>query len=52
MLAIVLIGEQELPGLTDEEKPRMRGPKRANKIRRLFNLSKDDDVRKCVNSSA
>jgi hypothetical protein len=33
-------GEQELPGLTDEEKPRMRGPKRANKIRKLFNLSK------------
>ncbi len=49
MLATVAaIGEQELPGLTDEEKPRMRGPKRANKIRRLFNLSKEDDVRKCV----
>ncbi|KAF4346920.1 hypothetical protein G4B88_025778 [Cannabis sativa] len=24
----------------------MRGPKRASKIRKLFNLSKDDDVRK------
>lgn len=26
-------GEKELPGLTDEEKPRMRGPKRASKVR-------------------
>lgn len=26
----------------------MRGPKRASKIRKLFNLGKDDDVRKCV----
>jgi hypothetical protein len=43
-------GEQPLPGLTDEEKPRMRGPKRASKIRKLFNLSKDDDVRKYVNT--
>ena len=39
-LVIVKKGEQELPGLTDEEKPRMRGPKRASKIRKLFNLSK------------
>lgn len=43
-------GEQELPGLTDEEKPRLRGPKRASKIRKLFNLTKDDDVRKYVNT--
>ena len=43
-------GEQEIPGLTDEEKPRMRGPKRASKIRKLFNLSKGDDVRKYVNT--
>ncbi len=28
----------------------MRGPKRATKIRKLFNLSKDDDVRKYVNT--
>ncbi len=26
--------------------PRMRGPKRASKIRKMFNLSKEDDVRK------
>ncbi|PRW44963.1 40S ribosomal S6 isoform B [Chlorella sorokiniana] len=40
--------EQELPGLTDEEKPRQRGPKRASKIRKMFNLTKDDDVRHYV----
>lgn len=43
-------GENDLPGLTDIEKPRMRGPKRASKIRKLFNLSKEEDVRKYVNT--
>jgi len=38
-----------VPGLTDESKPRLRGPKRASKIRKLFNLTKEDDVRKYVN---
>lgn len=47
---IVKKGESDLPGLTDTEKPRMRGPKRASKIRKLFNLSKVDDVRKYVNT--
>ena len=28
----------------------MRGPKRASKIRKLFNLGKEDDVRKYVNT--
>lgn len=45
-----LAGDSDLPGLTDTEKPRMRGPKRATKIRKLFNLSKEDDVRKYVNT--
>ncbi|KAH9679552.1 40S ribosomal protein S6 [Citrus sinensis] len=49
-LVIVKKGEHDLPGLTDTEKPRMRGPKRASKIRKLFNLSKEDDVRKYVNT--
>ncbi|KAJ7295219.1 hypothetical protein O6H91_02G147000 [Diphasiastrum complanatum] len=49
-LVIVKQGENPLPGLTDTEKPRMRGPKRASKIRKLFNLSKEDDVRKYVNT--
>merc|ERR1712137_1080696 len=35
-------------GLTDHSVPRRLGPKRASKIRRLFNLGKDDDVRKFV----
>merc|ERR1711944_206811 len=45
---IVKKGEQEIPGLTDTTVPRRLGPKRASKIRRLFNLSKDDDVRQYV----
>ncbi|KAJ1959265.1 40S ribosomal protein S6, partial [Dispira parvispora] len=47
-LAIVKQGEQEIPGLTDGSVPKRLGPKRASKIRKLFNLSKDDDVRKYV----
>ncbi|KAL6783767.1 RPS6 [Auxenochlorella protothecoides x Auxenochlorella symbiontica] len=47
-LVIVRKGVAELPGLTDEEKPRQRGPKRASKIRKMFNLTKDDDVRHYV----
>jgi small subunit ribosomal protein S6e len=38
-------GDEDIPGLTDEMKPRSRGPKRASKIRKLYNLSKEDDVR-------
>ncbi len=47
-LTVVKKGEQEIPGLTDSEIPRRLGPKRASKIRKLFNLSKEDDVRKYV----
>ena len=43
-MAIVKKGEGEIPGLTDNTIPRRLGPKRASKIRKLFNLSKDDDV--------
>lgn len=43
---VMRAGDAEIPGLTDEEKPRMRGPKRAARIRKLFNLTKEDDVRK------
>lgn len=39
---------QEIPGLTDVQIPRRLGPKRASKIRKLFNLSKEDDVRSYV----
>merc|ERR1712111_316186 len=43
-LAIVKKGDNEIPGLTDNTIPRRLGPKRASKIRKLFNLQKDDDV--------
>jgi len=47
-LTIVKKGEADIDGLTNRIVPRVRGPKRANKIRKLFNLSKEDDVRKYV----
>ena len=47
-LVIVKQGEQEIPGLTDNVLPKRLGPKRATKIRRFFNLTKEDDVRKYV----
>lgn len=47
-LVIVKKGEQDIPGLTDTTVPRRLGPKRASKIRKLFNLSKEDDVRQYV----
>merc|ERR1711953_1516686 len=37
-------GDGEIPGLTDNTIPRRLGPKRASKIRKLFNLSKEDNV--------
>jgi len=45
---VVKKGEQEIPGLTDKVIPRRVGPKRASKIRKLFNLSYKDDVHKYV----
>ncbi|KAI4963069.1 hypothetical protein ZWY2020_019774 [Hordeum vulgare] len=42
-LVIVKKGKNDLPGLTDTEKPRMRGPKGLPRSK-LFNLGKDDDV--------
>jgi len=47
-MVVVKKGEEEIPGLTDRYLPRRLGPKRASKIRKLFNLSKQDDVRKYV----
>merc|ERR1739838_176118 len=47
-LAIVKKGEGEIPGLTDTQIPKKLGPKRASKIRKLFNLGPEDDVRKYV----
>lgn len=47
-LVIVKQGEGEIPGLTDTVLPKRLGPKRATKIRKFFNLTKEDDVRKYV----
>lgn len=47
-LVVTQIGEKEVPGLTDSQVPRRLGPKRANNIRKLFALTKEDDVRKYV----
>uniref|UniRef100_A0A7S2UBH8 40S ribosomal protein S6 n=1 Tax=Attheya septentrionalis TaxID=420275 RepID=A0A7S2UBH8_9STRA len=47
-LVVTKVGEKTIPGLTDDSVPRRLGPKRANNIRKLFNLTKDDDVRKYV----
>lgn len=47
-LVVTSMGPAPVPGLTDEPVPRRLGPKRANNIRKLFNLDKTDDVRKYV----
>merc|ERR1712187_664834 len=47
-LVIAKKGAEDIPGLTDDSKPRRLGPKRASNIRKLFNLEKKDDVRKFV----
>ena len=47
-LVITKKGNAEIPGITDENMPRRLGPKRASKLRALFNLGKTDDVRKYV----
>merc|ERR1711879_229463 len=47
-LVVVKKGAEEIPGLTDEAKPRRLGPKRASNIRKLFALEKKDDVRNFV----
>lgn len=47
-LVIVKKGEGDIPGLTDKTIPRRLGPKRVGKIRKLYNLGKEDDVRKYI----
>jgi small subunit ribosomal protein S6e len=47
-LVVTQEGPAKIPGLTDDTVPRRLGPKRANNIRKLFNLTKEDDVRKYV----
>ena len=47
-LRVLEKGIGEVPGLTDAERPRRLGPKRANHIRTAFALRKQDDVRKYI----
>jgi len=47
-LVIVKQGDNPVPGLTENVLPKRLGPKRATKIRKFFNLTKEDDVRKFV----
>ena len=47
-LVVLTDGGTAYPGLNDRQVARRLGPKRASKIRRLFNLSNKDDVRKYV----
>jgi len=42
-LVIIVKGPQDIVGLTDVVQPKLRGPKRASKIRKLFNLDKKKD---------
>ncbi|KAF1740323.1 hypothetical protein MXB_606, partial [Myxobolus squamalis] len=45
---IVKKGQSEILGLTDKVIPRRLGPKRAGKIKRMFNLTGKDDLKKYV----
>lgn len=48
-LTVVKQGDATIEGLNNEKRPRRRGPKRATRIRKLFNLDKKkDDVRRFV----
>lgn len=47
-VVIVKAGEAPIEGVTDVSLPRRLGPKRASNIRKLFNLSREDDVKKFV----
>merc|ERR1711898_39238 len=47
-LVVTKRGAADVPGLTDSTKDIRLGPKRANKIRKLWGFDKDEDVRKGV----
>ena len=47
-LKVLVKGPGEIAGLTDDNRPRRLGPKRANTIRAAFALRKKDDVTKYV----
>jgi small subunit ribosomal protein S6e len=43
-VSIVKKGEKDIPGLTDDSKPRRRAPKTASGIRKLYNIPKDENA--------
>lgn len=43
-VAIIKKGDAELAGITDKQCPRTLGPKRVNRIRKLFALKKEDGI--------
>jgi len=47
-VVVLKSGKKPIEGVTDVSLPRRLGPKRASKIRKLFNLSRSDDVRRYV----
>jgi len=47
-LSVVKIGTTPVEGLTNDKKPRRKGPKRATRIRKLFALEKKEDPRRYV----
>jgi small subunit ribosomal protein S6e len=47
-LTISKRGKEPIPDVTNVSVPKRLGPKRANNIRKLFNLDKKDDVRSYV----
>jgi len=47
-LVITKKGDQDIEGFTDVAIPQRLGPKRASKIRKLFNLSKEDPIKKFI----
>jgi len=47
-VVIVKKGEVDIEGVTGEAKDKRLGPKRASRIRRMFALEKEDDVKKFV----
>ena len=47
-LKVLVKGDKDVEGLTDNERPRRLGPKKVSAIRKAFVLRKKDDVRKYV----
>jgi small subunit ribosomal protein S6e len=47
-LVVVKKGDNDIEGLTGDQKEKRLGPKRASRIRKLFSLEKSDDVKKFV----